>query len=57
MAIGGMLFLAQADHHLVNPGLAIVKAIAEAHGGTVSVSSTAGRTCFSIRLPWAPCSA
>jgi two-component system, OmpR family, heavy metal sensor histidine kinase CusS len=34
-------------------GLAIVKSIVEAHGGSVSVSSAAGLTCFSVRLPLA----
>lgn len=32
-------------------GLAIVKSIVEAHGGTVGVTSAAGQTCFSVRLP------
>jgi two-component system heavy metal sensor histidine kinase CusS len=32
-------------------GLAIVKAIAEAHGGSVSVRSSGGTTCFTVRLP------
>jgi two-component system heavy metal sensor histidine kinase CusS len=32
-------------------GLAITQAIVRAHRGHVSVTSTAGRTCFSIRLP------
>jgi two-component system heavy metal sensor histidine kinase CusS len=32
-------------------GLAIVKSIVEAHAGSVAVDSTAGRTCFTIRLP------
>lgn len=31
-------------------GLALVKAITEAHGGTVSVRSTSG-TCFTVCLP------
>ena len=31
-------------------GLSIVKAIAERHGGTVSVTSTAGRTVFGIQI-------
>ena len=32
-------------------GLAIVKAIADAHGGSVRVTSSCGRTCFTLRLP------
>ncbi|WP_223264659.1 ATP-binding protein [Sulfuriferula plumbiphila] len=32
-------------------GLAIVKAIIDAHGGTVTASSTNGRTRFQITLP------
>ncbi len=32
-------------------GLALVRAIAEAHGGTVSVESAPGRTCFRLSLP------
>lgn len=36
-------------------GLAMVKAVIEAHGGTVSATSTAGDgACFSVRLPRAP---
>lgn len=32
-------------------GLSIVRAIVEQHGGTVGVSSVAGRTCFTLTLP------
>ena len=32
-------------------GLAIVLAVAEAHGGTVGLTSTEGRTVFAVRLP------
>jgi signal transduction histidine kinase len=32
-------------------GLALVKAICEAHGGSVTVQSAPGRTVFSVRLP------
>jgi two-component system, OmpR family, sensor kinase len=32
-------------------GLSLVQAIAEAHGGTVSVTSQPGRTVFEVRLP------
>ncbi|MDQ2809859.1 MAG: HAMP domain-containing histidine kinase [Chloroflexota bacterium] len=36
-------------------GLAIVRALIEAHGGTIGVQSTSGAgTCFVIRLPLAP---
>lgn len=35
-------------------GLSIVQSIVEAHGGTVSVASTPGRTEFTVRLPEAP---
>lgn len=34
-------------------GLAIVKSIVDAHGGTISVSSTPERTIFEVRLPFA----
>lgn len=37
-------------------GLAITQAIAHAHRGQVSVSSEAGKTCFSMRLPQTPSS-
>jgi two-component system heavy metal sensor histidine kinase CusS len=32
-------------------GLSIVRAIAHVHGGSVSVTSGRGRTCFTLRLP------
>ena len=32
-------------------GLVITKAIVEEHGGTISVDSAAGRTCFAVQLP------
>jgi two-component system OmpR family sensor kinase len=32
-------------------GLSLVEAITSAHGGTVSVASEPGRTCFEVRLP------
>jgi two-component system OmpR family sensor kinase len=32
-------------------GLSIVKAVAEAHGGSVDVESKPGNTVFSVRLP------
>lgn len=35
-------------------GLAIVRSIALAHGGSVAVKSDAGRTEFSMTLPWNP---
>jgi len=36
-------------------GLAIVRALVEAHGGTITVQSTPGAgTCFLLRLPLAP---
>ena len=35
-------------------GLPVVKAIAEAHGGSVSLESEPGRTVFAIHLPLAP---
>ena len=38
-------------------GLSIVQSIAQAHGGTVSVTSVPGRTEFTVRLPEAPPSA
>jgi len=36
-------------------GLFIVREIVQAHGGTVAVSSNAGRTVFSLTLPRRPC--
>ncbi|MDT0156223.1 ATP-binding protein [Microbacterium sp. ARD32] len=38
-------------------GLAIVRAIVEAHGGTVEVQSESGRTCFRVLLPRSAASA
>lgn len=38
----------------VGLGLFLVQAAARAHGGTVSASSTLGRTTFMVRLPRAP---
>lgn len=35
-------------------GLSIVKAIVEAHGGTISVTSTPGDTQFAVRIPAVP---
>lgn len=32
-------------------GLVITRAIVEEHGGTISVDSAAGRTCFAVHLP------
>jgi two-component system OmpR family sensor kinase len=32
-------------------GLSLVEAISQAHGGSVSVDSVPGRTCFEVRLP------
>ncbi|EPD41087.1 MULTISPECIES: heavy metal sensor histidine kinase [Delftia] len=32
-------------------GLAITRAIAEAHGGSVAVTSSHGRTCFTLKFP------
>jgi two-component system heavy metal sensor histidine kinase CusS len=38
-------------------GLAITKSIVEAHGGSVTVNSRGGRTCFSVKLPVRPTNA
>jgi len=38
-------------------GLAITKSIVEAHGGSVTVNSRGGRTCFSVKLPARPTNA
>jgi two-component system heavy metal sensor histidine kinase CusS len=38
----------------VGLGLAITKSIMEMHGGTVTVESGNGRTCFTVRLPRKP---
>lgn len=35
-------------------GLFIVREIARAHGGTVTLQSADGRTAFTVALPWAP---
>lgn len=35
----------------VGLGLAITKSIVEAHGGTIGVTSSAGRTCFTVTMP------
>jgi two-component system OmpR family sensor kinase len=34
-------------------GLSVVQSLVTAHGGTVSVASSPGRTTFSVRLPLA----
>ena len=36
---------------VVEDGLAIVRAVSVAHGGTVSVASVPGETRFTVRLP------
>lgn len=41
----------QTDQKGLGLGLYIVSEIARAHGGTIDVSSTAGRTCFTFRMP------
>lgn len=41
-----------ADGEGMGLGLAIVRAIAQAHQGTIAVTSTGGKTRFSIRLPY-----
>ncbi len=35
-------------------GLAIVSAVVHAHGGSVTLTSEPGRTCFTVRIPLAP---
>jgi two-component system OmpR family sensor kinase len=35
-------------------GLAVVKAIAHAHGGTVTLESEPGRTVFALHMPCVP---
>lgn len=40
-----------ADGEGMGLGLAIVKAITQAHRGTITATSSGGRTCFSLRLP------
>jgi signal transduction histidine kinase len=35
----------------VGLGLAICKAICDAHGAELTVESTSGRTCFTLRMP------
>ncbi|PKM44747.1 MAG: two-component sensor histidine kinase [Gammaproteobacteria bacterium HGW-Gammaproteobacteria-1] len=40
-----------ADGEGMGLGLAIVRAIVQAHKGTIAVTSSGGRTCFTLRLP------
>jgi len=35
-------------------GLAIARAVVDAHGGSIDVDSTPGRTAFRVLLPWGP---
>jgi two-component system OmpR family sensor kinase len=42
------------EHGTSGLGLAIVRAVAAAHGGTVRVVSEPGRTAFTVDLPAAP---
>ncbi|WP_182047302.1 sensor histidine kinase [Curtobacterium sp. ME26] len=42
------------EHGTSGLGLAIVRAVAAAHGGTVRVASEPGRTAFTVDLPAAP---
>jgi two-component system OmpR family sensor kinase len=35
-------------------GLSLVQSITQGHGGTITVSSSPGNTCFTVGLPWRP---